>query len=253
MPTSAAALDSEVISWLFDLQPESVLDLGMGFGKWGFLCRYVLDALPGRWHRQSWQVRLDGVEGYSPYVQGHQRQLYDRIYEEDIAAVLGRLDATEYALVILGDVLEHFERERAWWVLHRCLDVAQRALLVKIPLGPGWGRAGTEDNDLEAHLSEWEEADFMPYRPLHVTTTLQNGLGYGAFLFEPTRARQGLLATIVARRLEAKNSEAAELLARLRLFAGRGSERLLSVAEHLTYRASRAELARVQPELAAEL
>ncbi len=32
-----------MIDWLVELQPRSVLDIGVGFGKWGFLAREYLD------------------------------------------------------------------------------------------------------------------------------------------------------------------------------------------------------------------
>ena len=41
------------INKIIQLQPKSVLDVGCGFGKWGYLCREYLDVFPGSPTRTS--------------------------------------------------------------------------------------------------------------------------------------------------------------------------------------------------------
>ena len=48
MPTSHHTYISDVITWVRKLQPKTVLDVGVGFGKWGHLFREYLDVMHGR-------------------------------------------------------------------------------------------------------------------------------------------------------------------------------------------------------------
>ena len=66
------------------LQPSSVIDLGCGTGKYGFLLREHLDLAAGRLGRDQWLVRIDAVEGYAPYVTELHRTIYDEIVVSDI-------------------------------------------------------------------------------------------------------------------------------------------------------------------------
>jgi hypothetical protein len=61
MGTSDAANIPFVVSELQRLQPQSILDVGMGFGKWGVLAREYLDVWGGRcrpadWRRCRWRA-----------------------------------------------------------------------------------------------------------------------------------------------------------------------------------------------------
>lgn len=40
--------------------PSSILDIGVGFGRWGMLCREFLDVWQGRVFREQWQTRIEG-------------------------------------------------------------------------------------------------------------------------------------------------------------------------------------------------
>ena len=44
------------------LAPRSILEIGVGFGKWGVVAREYLEAWQGRFRREDWQVRIEGVK-----------------------------------------------------------------------------------------------------------------------------------------------------------------------------------------------
>ena len=44
MPVSTPVHLSHCLNHIIQLSPQSVLDVGCGFGMWGFLCRTYLDA-----------------------------------------------------------------------------------------------------------------------------------------------------------------------------------------------------------------
>ena len=111
MPSSFHDALSVVLPFVIDLAPASILDVGVGFGKYGFLFREYLDvagaaaagAAPDRRH---WKVRIEGIEAYAPYVTDLQRGIYDTIHIGEATALLPRLGPWD--LVFAGDVLEHF-------------------------------------------------------------------------------------------------------------------------------------------------
>src|SRR5215216_7603641 len=106
MPSSRPNTIPTVIHLLKQLEPQSILDIGVGFGKWGHLFREYTDIQqaeedPQRYQRQNWKVRIDGIEGYAEYLTDMHRYLYNNIYTGDAIELLRGLPT--YDLVFLGD------------------------------------------------------------------------------------------------------------------------------------------------------
>lgn len=139
------------------LQPQSVLDVGVGFGKYGFLVREYLDIYNYRIPREEWRIRLDGVEGYEPYLMPHQRYLYDKLYVGDACSVIDTLG--EYEMIIAGDMIEHQEKARALALLEKLQQHAQKWVLISIPLGRSWPQDAYRDNQYDEHRSDWTEEE----------------------------------------------------------------------------------------------
>jgi len=164
MPDSTSVLYASVIlSDLERLDPHSILDVGCGFGLWGFLCRFSFDVHKGRHYKDSWSTRIEGVEVYEPYIMQHQKFLYDRIHVGRIEDLIDSLG--EYDLYIFGDVLEHLPKEVGQRVLRMAYNMARKGVVVNIPLGDGWLREGTDENPYEAHVSMWDVMDFLQFWP----------------------------------------------------------------------------------------
>ena len=49
-------------------QPDSILDVGMGFGKYGFLSRKYLELFDGREKLNDWKRIIDSIEIFGNYV-----------------------------------------------------------------------------------------------------------------------------------------------------------------------------------------
>ncbi|MBI1319073.1 MAG: hypothetical protein GC168_09010 [Candidatus Hydrogenedens sp.] len=178
MPVSSSVHLSDCLDHIIRLNPASVLDIGCGFGLWGFLCREYLDVWQERVQPEQWQVRIDGVELWEPYIQSHQRALYNNILISDVRDVVGKLD--EYDLIIAGDVMEHLDKAEAETVIDYLYDRARRALLVNIPLTGNWDHPENYGNPGELHRSQWSVVDFAQYAPLVREYRLGNG-EYGSF------------------------------------------------------------------------
>jgi hypothetical protein len=184
MPTSTYAHINAVVTYLSEVRPASILDIGLGNGKMGYIARDLLDVMLGeRYARADWQVRIDGIEAYAPYIQAHQRAIYDGIYIGDAFDVIDTLGT--YEMVIIGDVLEHFDRERAWRFLDKAATHATKAILLSIPLGEKWTQGDIYGNDYERHLSFWDADEFSCFASQSQGFVFE-GLGlYGSFLIRP--------------------------------------------------------------------
>jgi len=180
MPTSPYGHIEAFAAFLAKSRPSSILDIGLGNGKLGFVARDLLDVmLNERYLRQDWKVRIDGIEVFGDYIQDHQRAIYDHIFIGDAFDVMDRLGT--YDMIILGDVLEHFPKERALEFLDKCIAHADKNLAVFIPLGKTWKQPAIYGNPYETHRSSWFFDDFKPFACCHALFDYSAG-PYGAFL-----------------------------------------------------------------------
>ena len=179
MPVSTSGHISYCVALILTCAPRSVLDVGCGFGLWGFLCRMYLDVMPERVQPRDWRIRIDGLELFEPYIQAHQRALYDRISIADIREAAPTLDC--YDLIIAGDVIEHLDKDDGRTVLRILYEKAGKALLVNIPLGDGWEHGEVHGNPGELHRSQWECEDFLAYPNRFQEFQAPFGARYGVF------------------------------------------------------------------------
>jgi 2-polyprenyl-3-methyl-5-hydroxy-6-metoxy-1,4-benzoquinol methylase len=157
MPSSLHYHIADVLTVIGRFQPASFLDVGCGFGRWGFLVREQNDVLHERYTRESWKTRIDAVEVFEPYISAHHRYLYDNIYVGRIEQLLPKLDS--YDVIFAGEILEHIEKEASLAVLAQMRAKARKALIVSVPLGHDWPQGEVFDNPAEAHVSTWTSAE----------------------------------------------------------------------------------------------
>jgi len=164
VPSSAPETISRIAGMIRCRRPRSVLDLGVGYGKYGLLVRELLESWEDRVYPSQWQVRLVGVEGCRRYVDsfGWLAEIYSRIIVGDLALHdslkgLGRFD-----LVLLCDVLEHLEKDSGACLLVEAQRRAKGSLVLSVPLGEAWlGNVVVGGNDLERHRASWSEEDLV--------------------------------------------------------------------------------------------
>jgi hypothetical protein len=133
------------------LNPDSVLDMGSGFGKFGVLCREYLELWDGR-KKYDFRRRIDCVEVFQQYISPLHQYVYDNVYNNDILYIASRLDVT-YELVLLIDVLEHFEKEDGTNLI-RTLLAKNGCILISTPKNPT-PQKDAFDNVYETHRSVW--------------------------------------------------------------------------------------------------
>lgn len=161
MPTSYYQAIPHVLSMVLSEKPESILDLGVGFGKYGMLCREMLEVPYERYRPEEWKTRIDGVEGFPEYKTPVYDYVYNRVHFGRIEEVIDGLP--DYDVVLLVDVLEHFTKEAGQALIPRLRRHAKKALVISTPLRflPQGEFLG---NDLEHHKSAWSPEEFAPYQ-----------------------------------------------------------------------------------------
>ncbi|HKS36975.1 MAG TPA: class I SAM-dependent methyltransferase [Verrucomicrobiae bacterium] len=172
MPSSRPNTIPTVIHLVRQLKPKSILDVGIGFGKWGHLFREYTDINeaerePDRYQRANWKVRIDGIEGNASYVTGMHRYLYNNIYIGNAGDWLKKLP--HYDLVFLGDVIEHLEKPAGHSLLREATQKARKAVVITTPKFET-GQADLCDNELERHRSLWTGRDFREFEGAIVKT-----------------------------------------------------------------------------------
>lgn len=162
MPSSRPDLIPFVLRFVMECQPESILEIGTGFGKYGFLFREYLDIWaaandPARLDPANWKVRIDGIEIHEPYIGELQRLIYNRLIIGDAMEEIDKLG--RYDLIFLGDVIEHFPKAEGRRLLQKCLAHADRMVLVTTPnyFNPQGAEYG---NEHETHHCLWTREDF---------------------------------------------------------------------------------------------
>ena len=156
MPTSNLHQISDIVELIVAADPHSILDVGVGFGKFGVLAREYLELLDGRAVYGDWQRRIDGIEVFPGYLTGLHETIYDRVIVGDAAEILPGLPEQHYDLVLLVDIIEHFDRPTGREILRQCLRVG-RNVVVGTPL-EFFTQEGY-DNPHEQHLSLWSRRD----------------------------------------------------------------------------------------------
>lgn len=104
MPIGSYAAVPALTEALVRSQPQSILDLGMGFGGCGVIVREWLDL-----GVRPWKTYLVGVEVWADY-RNPVWDLYDAVYVQTIEDFLAS-NRQRFSAVLFGDVLEHFEKE----------------------------------------------------------------------------------------------------------------------------------------------
>jgi hypothetical protein len=144
MPVSDYHAVSDIMGEIQRLSPRTVLDIGGGFGKWGVLCREILDARFGRCNRDEWRSRIVGYEVHLAY-KNPAWKLYDHVFREEYRG----WGSCGQDLVLMIDVLEHYTPELGRGYLKDIVE-DNKHVIVSVPNGP-MEQGETFGNPYEAH------------------------------------------------------------------------------------------------------
>ncbi|HEC85337.1 MAG: hypothetical protein DRR08_13620 [Candidatus Parabeggiatoa sp. nov. 2] len=168
MPFSHSSQISTIIQYIEQLNPVSLLDVGIGMGQYGFLTRNYLEYLNlfqvnGRHGKQrpkqEWRVRIDGIEGCDGYITPVHKYCYNQLMIGDALEILPTLPDNGYELVLAIDILEHVSKTDGLMFISHIKRVASRAALISTP--KAFIPQTVEVNPYENHRSLWEREELI--------------------------------------------------------------------------------------------
>ena len=160
MPSSQHYHISKIMDVIIHINPMSILDIGTGFGKYGVLCREYLELWDGRHNYSQFLRHIDGVEVFGDYITPLHKFVYNNIYISDIIEVLDKIKS-RYDLVLLIDVLEHFEKNQGENLLRKIL-CKNDGVLISTPKKPS-NQKDAFNNVYETHRSKWTKSDLSSF------------------------------------------------------------------------------------------
>jgi hypothetical protein len=166
MPTSDWDNMASICKEIHRLQPATVMDLGVGAGKYGVLAREVLDGIWGRVRPDLWVHRIVGIEAWEEY-----RNPAWGVYNHIEIGDFFKYPVSQYGLVLMIDSLEHLTAEQGRYMLSR-LVVDNNHVIVSVPNGVMKQDDPVYGNPYERHLTTFSGREFDDYRH----TVLHNGL-----------------------------------------------------------------------------
>ncbi len=157
MPTSWYQAISSIMERVMIEKPSSVLDVGVGFGKYGVLLRETLDIPYERYGKEQWATKIDGIEIFKDYRNPLHNYIYDVIYYQPADECIDSLGL--YDVILMIDVLENMQKDQGIKLLEKLLLHTKKALLISTPINPGQ-QDGYMGNMHEATRSRWTPIDF---------------------------------------------------------------------------------------------
>ncbi len=161
MPTSHPYQLNEIVELILLANPKTMLDVGVGFGKYGFLAREYLELWDGREKYDEWTRRIDGVEAFPKYLTPIHRFVYNQIYVGNAVDVLPTLEI-RYDLLTAIDVLEHFDYESGLLFLNSCCARA-RTIIISTPKDIG-DQKDAFGSSYETHRFQWKPEHLKQFK-----------------------------------------------------------------------------------------
>jgi len=147
----------DVLRFLQRLYPMRILDVGAGFGRWGFLCRCHLGGGVSLTHFPSTKLIIDAIEIFDANISPVYDAVYNHTFKGDARALIEKLD--NYDVIICSHMIEHMPKEEGWALLEAMKKKAKDAVLLGVPFNsPLRGAIG--GNVHESHLAVWIRNDF---------------------------------------------------------------------------------------------
>ena len=157
MPSSYPENIPLIIQTIARFKPKSVLDVGLGNGKYGFLMREYFGKRPHP-EEGSWQEipKIDGIEIFESYITNLQKLIYNEIF---IGNAL-EMKIGDYDMYLLVDVIEHWKKEEAIKLVERLIRKGN--VLISTPKD-NTPQNANDGNEWGRHISYWRIGDFSKY------------------------------------------------------------------------------------------
>lgn len=170
---------TDILEIIRKVNPVKILDANVGFGRWGILCRELLERdNNGKIKRPDlWNLKIDGVENIeNNQLHNYHDIFYDNIYRQSLQGFLQN-HISLYDITIFSEVLEKVPQSVGFEMIKNAMEIS-RFILIYVKLG--------EHNDSQnSETTIWHESDFSNY--IAVNKIILNdkfGNSYGIFILE---------------------------------------------------------------------
>jgi len=155
MPTSFHSQIGTIIDLILRINPKAILDIGVGFGKYGFLSREYLEVAKGDF--EKFNLTIDGIEGFAKYLNPAHKFIYNKIYLGNALDILPSLKK-KYDLILIIDCLEHFDQQSGLKLL-KLMQSRAKNIIISVPAFfiP---QGSVNENTYEEHKYFWRKQDF---------------------------------------------------------------------------------------------
>ena len=157
MPSSHYFQLNEIVDLIALTNPMKVLDIGVGFGKYGFLAREYLELWKEGGEYQNWERQIDGIEAFEPYITPVHKFIYNNIFIGNALDILPSLQ-DKYDLILMIDVFEHFTLEEGLRLLGECRKKGKN-IVISVPIAMS-AQEAVYGNLFERHKYAWKREDF---------------------------------------------------------------------------------------------
>lgn len=155
MPSSRPDAIPFVVDLIMQYQPKTILDVGVGMGRWGVLFREYLDVWKVDKPYNQRVTEITGIEVFAEY-DNPVWQVYDKVIVDNVMNVIPQLSKNRYDLLFMADVIEHFPKFDAQRLLR---ELFFKHLIIITPLNVS-AQQSVYNNEFETHVSEWKHQDF---------------------------------------------------------------------------------------------
>lgn len=171
MPTSNIGsipliMDAILRKHRYHQELKSILDIGIGYGKYGLLCREYItpfDIMDDTWKR----LRLDGVEVFPTYIKPYSLGIYSNIFVMDIRKFCEDprrwCKESSWDMILLLDIIEHMNKEEGIQVIRKLSEFSRWILICTPELLKFYPQAVKQYHPKERHVSLWEIEDFEQF------------------------------------------------------------------------------------------
>ena len=162
MPSSQHYQISKIIDLIIKLNPKSILDIGVGFGKYGVLLREYLELWNNKHTYNEFSVRIDGIEAFADYITPLHKFIYNKIYIGDAIEVVNSIDS-KYDLIILIDVLEHIDKPAGKLLLMKLIEKSNGILISTPTVVTTGSQSAVFNNIYEIHKVGWSKKELASF------------------------------------------------------------------------------------------
>ena len=161
MPSSHFYQITGIVEIITAVDPQKLLDIGIGFGKYGFLAREYLELWDGRQKYNDFKRIIDGIEVFPEYIKPIQKNIYNNIFTGNAIDIVSQL-ILDYNLTLFVDCLEHFSYADGMKVLET-LEKKSDNILISVPLFMSHQKDAF-GNEFETHKYQWTKKDFKKFQ-----------------------------------------------------------------------------------------